>query len=119
MRNFRKIVAWQKADDLAVSVYEVSKCFPKAEIYGLTSQLRRAAVSVAANIAEGSGRESQRDYLHFLHIARGSLAETDYLIHLAFRLHYLTDQQAEVLNGLLRKSFACLHGLIEAVGREI
>ena len=66
MIKSRNIVAWQKADDLAVQVYELTKAFPKSETYGLTSQVRRAAVSVAANIAEGSARASLKDYVHFL-----------------------------------------------------
>lgn len=76
MRDYTKILAWQKADDLTVAVYEASKPFPKAELYALTSQVRRAAYSVAANIVEGAARESKKDYLHFLIIGRGSLAET-------------------------------------------
>ena len=73
MRDYTKILAWQKADDLTVAVYELTRRFPKDELYALTSQLRRAAYSVPANIVEGSSRESKKDYLHFLHIARGSL----------------------------------------------
>ena len=76
MRGYTKIKAWRLADDLTVSVYEHT--FPKEETYGLTSQLRRAAYSVPANVVEGALRETKRDYLHFLYIARGSLAETQY-----------------------------------------
>ena len=90
MRDYTKIEAWKLADDLTVAVYEVTRSFPREEIYGLVSQIRRAAYSVPANIAEGSARGTQRDYLHFLYIARGSLTETQYFIHLAHRLHYLT-----------------------------
>lgn len=75
MRDYTKIEAWRLADDLTVAIYEVSSSFPREEIYGLTSQLRRAAYSVPANIVEGSARESKREYLHFLHIARASLSE--------------------------------------------
>jgi four helix bundle protein len=78
MRGFRKIEAWQLADDLVVAVYEATKGFPKDEVYGITSQIRRAATSVAANIVEGAARESAKDSAHFLQIARGSLAETQY-----------------------------------------
>ena len=97
MRNYTKIVAWKKADDLTVAIYEVTKRFPKDEIYGLTSQIRRAAYSVPANIAEGSARSSQKDNLHFLYIARGSLIETTYFIHLAYRLHYVAIDQHKAL----------------------
>jgi four helix bundle protein len=92
--------------------------FPKEELYGLTSQLRRAATSVAANIAEGSARETLRDYLHFLYIARGSLTETQYLLHLSNRLGYIVDQDNEVVTKQSRTTFARLHGLIKAVEKE-
>ncbi len=118
MRDFRKIKAWQLADDLAVAAYEVSKGFPRDEIYGITSQLRRAASSVAANIVEGASRESAKDYAHFLQIARGSLAETQYFLHLAKRLGYLDDAQAGQVEPLAKETFACLHGLILAVRKE-
>jgi four helix bundle protein len=118
MRDFRKIKAWQLADDLAVAVYDVSKSFPREEIYGITSQLRRAASSVAANIVEGASRESFKDYAHFLQIARGSLAEAQYFLHLAKRLSYLDDAQAGRVEALAKETFACLHGLILAVRSE-
>ncbi len=119
MRDFRKIKAWMLADDLAVAVYEVSKSFPREEIYGITSQIRRAASSVAANIVEGASRESAKDYAHFLQIARGSLAETQYFLHLAKRLGYLEDAPAAQIEALAKEAFACLHGLIVAVRKEI
>jgi four helix bundle protein len=65
MRDYTKIRAWQEADDMTVQVYEATRSFPREELYGLTSQLRRAACSVPANICEGSARESKKDYLHF------------------------------------------------------
>lgn len=119
MRDYTKINAWQLADDLTVAIYAASKAFPKEESYGLTSQLRRAAYSVPANIAEGSSRESKRDYLHFLHIARGSLAESRYFIHLAHRLGYLKDADKARLDTLAGETFGCLHGLIKTVGKEV
>jgi four helix bundle protein len=118
MRDYTKIGAWKLADDLTVAVYKRTGSFPREEIYGLTSQLRRASYSVPANIAEGSSRESMRDYLHFLYIARGSLSETQYFIHLAQRLHYLNDEEAGSLIGQTKQAFACLHGLIQAVEKE-
>ena len=116
MRDFRKIKAWQLADDLAVRVYELTKSFPRSETYGMTSQLRRAAVSVAANIVEGASRETNKDYLNFLHIARGSLAETQYLLHLARRLQFVGEAEFNEADKLSRQTFGCLHGLIAAVG---
>lgn len=118
MRDFKKIEAWRLSDDLAVAIYEVTRTFPREELYGLTSQLRRAGSSVPANIVEGSARESKKEYLHFLHIARGSLAESQYFVHLAQRLGYLRAGDATRLTELGRQTFACLHGLITAVERE-
>ncbi len=118
MRDYTKIGAWQRADDLTVAVYETTRTFPREEIYGLSSQLRRASSSVPANIVEGSARQSKKEYLHFLYIARGSLAETQYFIHLARRLNYLNDSRAEALTIQTRQTFAALHGLIIAVEKE-
>jgi four helix bundle protein len=118
MRDYTKIEAWRLADDLTVVVYERTRSFPKEEVYGLTSQLRRASYSVPANIVEGSSRESKKDYLHFLYIARGSLAETQYFIHLSRRLGYLSPEKADSLHIQTKLIFACLHGLIRAVEKE-
>jgi four helix bundle protein len=118
MRDYTKIKAWQIADDLTVTVYKSTQSFPKEEVYSLTSQLRRAAYSVPANIAEGSSRESKKDYLHFPYIARGSLSEAQYFVHLSRRLAYLTEEEAADLDAQIRLTFGCLHGLIQAVERE-
>lgn len=118
MRDYTKIRAWQLADDLAVAVYEATKAFPREEIYGIISQLRRASVSVPANIVEGSSRGTKKDYLHFLYIARGSLSETQYLLHLSKRLGYLETSTEKDLLSLTKQTFACLHGLIRSVQAE-
>jgi four helix bundle protein len=118
MRDYTKIEAWKLADDLTVAVYERTRSFPKEEICGLTSQLRRASYSVPANIVEGASRESKKDYLHFLYIARGSLSETQYFIHLAQRLNYLSSEEADALQRQTKLTFGCLHGLIRAVEKE-
>ena len=80
-RDFTKIRAWQLSDDLTVEVYKTTKNFPREEVYGLSSQLRRAASSVPANIAEGANRSSKKEYLQFLSVASGSLAEARYFLH--------------------------------------
>jgi len=118
MRDYTKIEAWKLADDLVVAVYQVTKSFPKEELYGITSQLRRAASSVAANIVEGSARESLKDYLHFLQIARASLSETQYFLHLAKRLGYLLEIESDDLGSQCKRTFACLHGLMSAIRNE-
>jgi four helix bundle protein len=112
MRDYTKIEAWRLADDLTLAVYERTRPFPREEIYGLTSQLRRTAYSVPANIVEGASRESKKDYLHFLYIARGSLSEAQYFIHLARRLRYLSSEEAHDLRQQTKTTFACLHRLV-------
>jgi len=118
MRDYTKINAWKAADDLTVAIYQLTQVFPHEEVYSLTRQLRRAAYSVPSNIAEGSARESQTDYLHFLHIARGSLSETQYFVHLSQRLNYVTDADSEPVLEQIKATFARLHGLIKAVEKE-
>jgi four helix bundle protein len=118
-RDFRNIKAWQLADDLTVMVYTATKRFPREELYGLTSQLRRAAYSVPANIAEGANRATKKDYYHFLTIAWGSLAETEYFLHLSKRLGYLLEDDYQKLEALRRETAATLSGLIKAVRSEL
>lgn len=118
MRDYRKIHAWQEADELAVAVYKVTAGFPREELYGFTSQIRRAAVSVAANIVEGSARGTNKEYLHFLYTARGSLSEVQYMIHLAARLSYISEVSHKELEAGTKSVFVRLHGLIRAVERE-
>ncbi len=110
----RNTEAWQKLDELVMVVYQVSQAFPAVERYGLTSQLRRAAVSAAANVAEGSGRKTVGDYLHFLYIARGSLREVEYYLHLAGRLGYLDKAGGTKADGARNQAGRTLHGLIES-----
>ena len=95
LRSYRDLLVWQKAVELALLVYRFSEGFPKREIYGLTSQVRRAAISVPSNIAEGYGRGSRREYIQFLSIAQGSLKEMETQTIIAQRLAYATPSQAE------------------------
>ncbi len=115
MRDFKKLTVWQKADELVVQVYALSVRFPPAEVYGLTSQFRRAAVSIAANIAEGSARRTLKEFHQFLFIARGSLAEVEYYIHLSQRLGYLDQTQAQSLEEIRREVGSILQGLISSL----
>ena len=116
--GFYTIAAWQRGDDLAVKIYTVTQKFPRYELYGLTSQLRRAAVSVPANIAEGSGRRTKRDYIRFLYNAKGSLTELEYLIHLSHRLGYFTDEEFRQLREDLRRTAGALLGFIRFKEQE-
>ena len=93
MQDFRNLEVWKKSHELTLSVYESTSQFPREEIYGLTSQMRRACASIPTNIAESSGRESAADFARFLQIAVGSASETEYLILLAHDLKYITISQ--------------------------
>jgi len=117
-RNFRNIKAWQYADDLAVLVYSMTRSYPKEELYGLTSQVRRAAVSAAANIAEGASREHEKEYLHFLNVARGSIAEVEYLLHLSRRIGYVKSNEYERTEAVRNEAAKTLHGLINSVKQD-
>lgn len=118
-RNYRNVKAWQVADDLAVEVDKLTQSFPKEELYGLTSQLRRAVASVPANIAEGASRSLKKEYLQFLYVARGSLAEADYHLHLACRLNYVDQENYDFISEKADKLGAILFSLIQMVKREI
>jgi len=89
LRDFRKLQVWEKSHKLALIVYRKTDSFPKSEIFGLTSQIRRAIISIPTNIAEGCGRKSKKEFLYFLNIAFGSASELQYLIFLSFELKYL------------------------------
>lgn len=101
MRSFRTLNVWHKAHTLTLDVYRQTAGFPRDEIYGLTSQLRRASASIAANIAEGCGRSSQADFARFLSIALGSASETEYHLLLAHDLGFLSDEQYPQLNAMV------------------
>lgn len=90
--DYRELIVWQKALDLVEMVYRITQRFPKEEVYGLTSQIRRAAVSAPANIVEGQGRSTTADFLHFLSIAHGSLKEVETHAFISQRLGYITEQ---------------------------
>ncbi len=96
-QTFEELEVWKKSQDLAVEVYKVTKLFPKDELYSITSQIRRAAGSVSANIAEGFGRSSQKDKIHFMTIAYGSLLETKNFLYLSARLGYIQQAELDIL----------------------
>jgi len=96
-RGFRGLKVWQLAMEIATEIYRLTASFPKHELYGLSSQLQRAAVSVPSNIAEGNKRESTKEYLHHISIAFGSLAEIETQLLLADKLEYANSQQIERL----------------------
>jgi len=110
-RDHRKLKAFELANDLVIQVYDATRTFPKEEPFGPTSQIRRAAVSAPANIVEGCGRRSTRDFLRFRDLAHGSLRELGYLMGLARRLGYLTQSRADALVALYEQASRVLAGL--------
>ena len=114
VQTFRDIIAWQQAHELALVVYSLSKNFPREELFGLTSQMRRCAVSVPSNIAEDFKRRTTRDAIHFYNIAEGSLGELKYQLLLSRDLHYVTDAQYSPVEVLADCVGKVLHGWIKA-----
>ncbi len=98
--TYKDLTVWQRADDLALAVYGATKRFPRDEIYGITSQLRRAALSVPTNIVEGYARKGDRELARFVGIAIGSLSETEYLLDFSRRLGYLTEKEYASLEAI-------------------
>ena len=97
VQGYRDLEVWQKSMDIAVCIYQLTRNFPKTENYGLCSQMQRAATSIPANIAEGRGRQHTKEFIHFLSIARGSLAELETYVLLSTRLEYISNHQADDL----------------------
>jgi four helix bundle protein len=114
-KSYRDLIAWQKALDLVIAIYQVSASFPKDEVYGLTSQLRRAAVSVPSNIAEGQGRHGRAEFRHFLRQASGSLMELETQIIIAERLCYVSSETASRLLCSSAELGKILNGLINSL----
>jgi four helix bundle protein len=115
MRDHTKLRAFELADDMVVLIYQITKGFPKEELFGLTSQIRRAAVSVPSNIVEGCARESQTEYLRFLEIAFASLREVHYQFGLAIRLGYVKEPDANKCNIKLEEAEKVLAALIRSL----
>ena len=118
-RDYRKLHVFQIADDLIPRIYNATKDFPVEERFGLQAQLRRAAVSVACNIVEGSARRSGHEYLNFLNIAAGSATEARYLIELSNRLGFVSEGQGDKLMADYTKLIGSLQSLIRALGGSV
>ena len=118
MRPHHKLEAWNKAVELVTDIYKSTEAFPKEERYGLTSQIRRAAVSIPANIAEGAGRYSKREFAHFLSNAQGSASELETELIISNRLNYLDETTYSRLIGQLERIGRLITGLSKHVGRS-
>ena len=117
-QSYKDLVAWQKTTELVLSIYELTEKFPKQEIYGLTSQLRRAAVSVPSNIAEGQARYSKREFIHFLRNSMGSLAEIETQLVICERLKYIQAAQLAKSGKQCAEIGRIVNGLINSMQPE-
>ncbi len=117
-KGFRKLIVWQRAHQLVLQVYKLTEKFPKNEMFGLTSQLRRAIVSVPANVAEGYAAGGKGQFKRYLDIAQGSLAEVEYYLILAQDLIYITSSQYEQAESLRAETGFLLHRLLESLDRK-
>lgn len=104
MRDFKKYDVWQSSHKIVLDIYQITSTFPKEELFGLTSQIRRSVISIPNNIAEGCGRNSDKEFAQFLNIALGSLSESEYLLFLAKDLKYIETDEFERINEELNKA---------------
>jgi len=117
--SYQDLGVWRKAMDLVVECYRVGNHFPRTEIYGLKSQLQRAAVSIPANIAEGHGRRHTREFLKHLSIAYGALMEVETHMHIAGRLRYVDSQSLELVIDKTQEIGRMLNGLMQSLNRKL
>ncbi|MGI9650026.1 four helix bundle protein [Chryseobacterium sp. RLHN22] len=115
MANFKELLVWQKSISFVTEIYQLTNVFPKDEMYGLTSQIRRASISIPSNIAEGNSRRSVADYLQFLKIARGSSAEIETQLIIAKNLKFLSEENYLKLNQDITEISIMLNGLINSL----
>lgn len=115
--GYRKLKVFQKADELVILAYLVTRNFPREELFGLTSQMRRCAVSVPANIVEGYGKNTKKEQSHFCYNARGSLTELEYYIDLSFKLKYINQEQHNKLKTARDEVGKLLSGFITSLSR--
>jgi four helix bundle protein len=114
-KGFRKLLVWKRAHQLVLLIYKFTESFPKSELFGLTSQIRRAAVSVPANIAEGYAAGGKGQFARFLNISQGSLAEVEYYLILSTDLNYVSDEQYQEAETLRGEVGFLLHRLIQSL----
>ena len=115
VRSYRDLLVWQLGTKIALAIYRQTTSFPREELYGLTSQLRRAAVSIPSNIAEGQGRRSPREFVNFLSIAYGSVREVETQVEIARRLGYLASEDASRLVDQMDEVGRLINGLSQSI----
>jgi four helix bundle protein len=115
MKSHKELDVWKDSTEFVVKIYKVTKDFPREELYGITSQLRRAAVSVPANISEGAARNYSREFIRFLRIAQASLSECETLLYISLRLNYLDETLFKSIQVIINKTNAQISGLIKSI----
>ena len=118
MRDHTRLRAFELADELALAVYQATQSFPREEQFGLTSQMRRCAVSVASNIVEGCARHTQSDYLRFLDISYGSVRELEYQVSLSTRLNFMNQPTSQGVAALAAETAKVINGLIRSLRQQ-
>ena len=117
--EYIELEVWMESRKLANILYDLTKSFPKEELFGLTNQMRRAAVSIPSNIAEGCGRQTTKDTIHFLHISRGSLYELETQCYLAFDQKYIDDDNFKIIFNQIQISKKLLNGFINYYKKKL
>ena len=117
MKTHKDLQAWQNSINLVTDVYKLTESFPKEELYALTNQIRRCAVSVPSNIAEGAGRNSKKEYIQFLYVALGSLSELETQLIISQNLGFIKPEYLEEINGKLNEIRSQIRGLIRYLKR--
>ena len=118
-KSYKDFIVWQKAIDLTLEVYKLVKLLPKTETYALSDQMRRAAVSIPSNIAEGQGRNSAKEFVHFLAVARGSQKELETQIYICIQLEYFTEEDASIALNLCEEISKMLNALIMKIQSSV
>ncbi len=118
-KSYKDLLVWQKSIDLTVEIYKLVKFLPNEEVYVLSSQMRRAAISIPSNIAEGQQRKSNKEFINFLSIARGSKAELQTQLYLCYKLSLLTKQQVEKPMNMLSEIGKMINKLMESINWQL
>ena len=115
MNNYKELIVWQKSIELVIQIYKATKSFPKEEVYGLSSQMQRAVVSIPSNIAEGHERNSSKEFVQFLYISRGSLAELETQVIIAEKLGYINQEEKNCILNDCYKIGKMINGLLKSI----
>lgn len=113
--SYRQLIVWQRAMDIVVRIYKITRQFPPDEKFGLISQMRRSAVSIPSNIAEGRSRNTRKDFIQFMHIALGSLSELETQLDISFRISYLKEVDYNEIMGLASEEKRMLHKMLSSL----